>query len=145
QVRSSWLSAKSRAIAMLLMIVLAIAGATYVFLLKRAERQAQGQMKRLAVLPFRNQCPGEDSDYLGFALADSVINSLDHLKSLVIRPSSYVGKYATQKKDPREIAKELDVNTLLTGSYLKDGEDLVVNAELADMTTGEKLWSESIK
>ena len=55
-----------------------------------------------------------------------------------------MAKYANQKKDPREIAKELDVNTLLTGSYLKDGEDLLVNAELADVTTGEKLWSESI-
>lgn len=136
---------KSGAIAIIAILVLATAAATYFIFKGRTERQAHMQIKRLAVLPFRNQRPSDETDYIGFALADSVINSLDHLKSLVIRPSSYVVKYANQKKDPREIAKELDVNTLLTGSYLKEGDDLVVNAELADVDTGEKLWSESIK
>lgn len=142
---SRLVATRSGAIVLISILALATAVAAFLIINGRAERHAQGQMKRLAVLPFRNQRPSEDTDYLGFALADSVINSLDYLKSLVIRPSSYVEKYANQKKDPREIAKELDVNTLLTGSYLKDGEDLVVNAELADVSTGEKLWSESIK
>jgi DNA-binding winged helix-turn-helix (wHTH) protein/TolB-like protein/tetratricopeptide (TPR) repeat protein len=144
---SHWLTSKARAVALISIVVLAAAASTYLVFKGRSERRAQAQIRRLAVLPFWNERPSEDSDYLGFALADSVINSLDHLKSLVVRPSSYVAKYANRKKYPHpdEIAEELDVNTLLTGSYLKDGEDLVVYAELVDVTTRETLWSESIK
>jgi DNA-binding winged helix-turn-helix (wHTH) protein/TolB-like protein/tetratricopeptide (TPR) repeat protein len=140
-----WMTQRSGAIALISILALVAAAATYLIFKGRAERHALGQIKRLAVLPFRNERPSEDTDYLGFALADSVINSLDHLKSLVVRPSSYVGKYANQKKNPGEIAKELDVNTLLTGSYLKDGDYLVVYAELVDVTSVEILWNESIK
>jgi DNA-binding winged helix-turn-helix (wHTH) protein/TolB-like protein/Tfp pilus assembly protein PilF len=136
---------KSRALALTSIIAIVAAAGAYLIFSGRADHRGQGQMKRLAVLPFRNQRPSEETDYLGFALADSVINNLDYLKSLIIRPSSYVEKYVGQKKDPTEIAKELDVDTLLMGSYLKDGEDLIVNAELADVSTGDKLWSESIK
>jgi DNA-binding winged helix-turn-helix (wHTH) protein/TolB-like protein/lipopolysaccharide biosynthesis regulator YciM len=139
------IGARSRAIALASILALASAAAAYLIFNEKADRHGQGQLKRLAVLPFRNLRPSEDTDYLGFALADSVINSLDNLKSLVIRPSSYVGQYANSKKGPKEIAKELDVNTLLTGSYLKDGEDLIVHAELVDVSTDDKLWSESIK
>ena len=142
---SRWMTRNSRTIVLISIIALAAAVAAYLIFRGRAERRAQSQVKRLAVLPFRNERPGEDTDYLGFALADSVINSLDHLKSLVVRPSSYIGKYANQKKGPKEIAQELDVNTLLTGSYLKDGEDLVVYAELVDVSAVETLWKESIK
>ena len=138
-------ASKSRAVILISILAFAAVAGGYLIFKRKADQSSQGQMKRLAVLPFRNQRPSEETDYLGFALADSVINSLDYLKALVIRPSSYVQKYANQKKDPREIANELDVNILLTGSYLKDGEYLLVNAELADVSSGEKLWSESIK
>ena len=142
---SRLIETRSRAIALSSILVLATAAAAYVIFWGRTHRNGQGEVKRLAVLPFRNQQPSEDTDYLGFALADSVINRLDYLKSLVIRPSSYVGRYANSKKSPKEIARELDVDTLLMGTYLTDGEDLVVHAELVDMSTDDKLWSESIK
>ncbi len=125
-------------------ILIAIAVVAYLIVSSRGERGDPAQVKRLAVLPFRNQRPSEETDYLGFALADSVINRLDFLKSLVVRPSSYIVRYARQEIEPQEAAKELDVNTLLMGSYIKDGDDLIVNAQLIDVPSGEKLWSESI-
>jgi len=142
---SRLIETRSRAIALSSILVLVIAAAAYLIFNERAHRNEHGEIRRLAVLPFRNQQPSENTDYLGFALADSVINRLDYLKSLVIRPSSYVGKYANSKLSPKEIARELDVDTLLMGTYLTDGEDLVVHAELVDMSTDDKLWSESIK
>jgi DNA-binding winged helix-turn-helix (wHTH) protein/tetratricopeptide (TPR) repeat protein/TolB-like protein len=143
---SRMIGARSRAIALTSIVVLASAAAVYMIFKGRADRYGQGQVKRLAVLPFRNQRPSEDTDYLGFALADSVINRLDYLKSLVVRPSSYVGKYANSKLGPQEIAKELDVNILLTASYLKDGEDLVVYGQMIDVSSpDDPLWNESIR
>ena len=132
------------AIAIASAIIIALAVVAYLLFASRGERGDYAQVKQLAVLPFRNQRPSEDTDYLGFALADSVINRLDFLKSLVVRPSSYIEKYSRQEKEPQQAAKELDVNTLLMGSYIKDGDDLIVNAQLIDVPSGEKLWSESI-
>jgi DNA-binding winged helix-turn-helix (wHTH) protein/TolB-like protein/tetratricopeptide (TPR) repeat protein len=143
---SRLIGTRSRAIALASIVVLASTAAVYMIFKGRADRHGQGQVKRLAVLPFRNQRPSEETDYLGFALADSVINRLDYLKSLVVRPSSYVGKYANSKLGPQEIAKELDVNILLTASYLKDGEDLVVYGQMIDVSSpDDPLWNESIR
>jgi DNA-binding winged helix-turn-helix (wHTH) protein/TolB-like protein len=130
-----------------LMVILTLAViiglAVVAYLLTKGKPGDSGQTKRLAVLPFTNKGPGQESEYLGFALADSVINRLDYVKSLVVRPSSYIERYSRQEIEPRQVAKELDVNTLLMGSYIKDGDDLQVNAQLIDVSSGEKLWSES--
>jgi DNA-binding winged helix-turn-helix (wHTH) protein/TolB-like protein len=137
-------SRKPLAIALLSAIVIAMIAAAYLFFAGRNGPRGNAQMTRLAALPFANNRPDAETDYLAFALADSVINRLDDVKAIIVRPSSYVGKYAYQKKSPEQIAKELDVNTLLMGSYVKDGDDLLVNAQLINVETGEKLWSEAI-
>src|SRR5262249_38078278 len=49
--------------------------------------------RRLAILPLRNLAGDSEIDFLGFALADSVITQLAPLKSLIVRPSSAVEKY----------------------------------------------------
>ncbi|HST20782.1 MAG TPA: winged helix-turn-helix domain-containing protein [Blastocatellia bacterium] len=134
---------KLTAIAIASGILIAVAVVAYLLFAARGERSDSAQVKRLAVLPFRNQRPSEETDYLRFALADSVINKLDFLKSLVVRPSSYIEKYTRQEVEPQQAAKELDVNTLLMASYIIDGDDLIVNAQLIDVSSGEKLWSES--
>ncbi len=102
------------------------------------------QPRRLAVLPFQNQRPDADTDFLGLALADTIITKLGYVGSLVVRPSSYVQKYANKDVDPVETAKELDVDTLLMGTYFKDGPDLRITPQLIDVTTGDQLWGDTI-
>ncbi|HYE74827.1 MAG TPA: serine/threonine-protein kinase, partial [Blastocatellia bacterium] len=46
--------------------------------------------RRLAILPLRNLTGDADIEYLGFALADSVITQLCCVKCLIIRPSSAI-------------------------------------------------------
>ena len=75
--------------------------------------------RRLAILPLRNLAGDPEIDFLGFALADSVITQLAPLKSLIVRPSSAVEKYRNQVVEPRAIGRELQVDTILSGSYLK--------------------------
>src|SRR6266511_68509 len=75
--------------------------------------------RRLAILPLRNLAGDPEIDFLGFALADSVITQLAPLKSLIVRPSSAVEKYRNQVVEPRAVGRELQVDTILSGSYLK--------------------------
>src|SRR5262249_47868674 len=134
---------KSRPAIVALIGLVAIVGG-YLAVRALKPRPGAGPVRRLAVLPFENLRPSDQTDYLAFAFADSVINRLDSVGSLIVRPSSYVEKYVRQRKAPREIAAELDVDILLTGSYVQDGEDLVVNAQLVDVAGEKNLWSESM-
>jgi eukaryotic-like serine/threonine-protein kinase len=105
---------------------------------------ASGARRRLAILPLRNLTGDPDIEYLGFALADGVITQLCCLKSLIVRPSSAVERYRSQVADPREVGEALQVNTILTGSYQKAGNDFRVNAQLIDVGRNEILWQERI-
>lgn len=100
--------------------------------------------RRLAILPLRNLAGDSEIEFLGFALADSVITQLAPIKSLIVRPSSAVEKYRDQVVDPRAIGRELQVDTILSGSYLKAAEMFRVNVQLVDVSRNEILWQDRI-
>ncbi|HMV51146.1 MAG TPA: protein kinase, partial [Blastocatellia bacterium] len=100
--------------------------------------------KRLAILPLRNLAGDPAIEFLGYALADSVITQLALLKSLIVRPSSAVEKYRNQIVEPRTVGRELQVDTILSGSYLKAGEMFRVTVQLIDVLQNEILWQEVI-
>ncbi len=103
------------------------------------------QSKRaIAILPFKNVSGDSDSDFYGFSLADSVITELAQLKSLIVRPSTYVAKYQNLEVDPRQVGMELAVDSVLVGSYIKSGDRFRVTPQLIDIKTGEIIWSDKI-
>ena len=77
-------------------------------------------------------------------MADAVSNRLSHIRTLMVRPSSYVQKYGSQEVDPQLVARELNVDKLVTGSFLRDGDDLRVTAQLIDIKESKVLWDETI-
>ncbi|KAF0248092.1 MAG: hypothetical protein FD167_2506 [bacterium] len=85
-----------------------------------------------------------DTDFLSFSLADSVINKLGSIEALTLRPSSAINKYRNQDIDPKKVAEELNVNTLLIGNFLKEGNDLRINAQLIDIENDEIIWGETL-
>ena len=101
-------------------------------------------MHRLAILPFRNIRQDADTDFLGYSLADAVITKLGYVSSIMVRPSSSVDQYRNQSVDPRKVGADLDVDTLLTGSYIKDGDDLRINSQLIDVKQMRVIWQDSI-
>src|SRR6185369_12264072 len=116
----------SRAVVVAALALIAIALlVAYVALLKKGSPgSTTSQTRRLAILPFRNLKPDAETDFLGFSLADAIITKHGYVKSVVVRPSSYVEKYRNKETDPKKVAEELKVDTLLTGTYIKDGGDL---------------------
>src|SRR3989442_11314731 len=98
----------------------------------------------IAVLPFRNLSGDPEAAFYEFSLADGVITELAMLRSLVVRPSSYVARYVGQNIDPRQVGEELAVGHVLTGTYIKAPETMRVSAQLLATETGEILWSEKI-
>jgi serine/threonine protein kinase/Tfp pilus assembly protein PilF len=101
--------------------------------------------RSLAILPFRNSHPDPATDFLGYSLADAVITKMSYISSLSVRPSSSIDPYRNQKQlDARQAGAELNVDTLLMGSYLKDEDTLRINTQLVDVKTERIIWRDSI-
>lgn len=119
-------------------VVLALMALGYaVWIWRVAEKPAL--VRRLAILPFRNLKPDDQTEFLGSSLADATTTRLRSFSSLIVRPSSYVEKYRGVDVDPRQVAEELDVDTLMTGTFLKDENNLRVTVQLIDVNKGEIL------
>jgi TolB-like protein/Tfp pilus assembly protein PilF len=100
---------------------------------------------RLAVLPFANLRSDPDTDFLGYALADQIISRIGYVRGLVARPSSALSRYQGRVVDPQLVAKEVDVEYVLTGRYIKEGTTLRLDLELVEAMTKEMIWRESVE
>jgi TolB-like protein len=89
--------------------------------------------RSLAILPLQNLGQDSSSDFLGFSLADALITKLDYVRSLTVRPSAAVAKYRGKPIDIQTAAADLKVDTLLTGSFIRDGDDLRITYQLIDV------------
>src|ERR1022692_965817 len=138
---SWWLPA---AVAIAVIVAALFAGGYY--LASRGSHQLTADTagpRTLAVLPFRNLREDPQADFLGFSLADAVITKLAYISALTVRPSSSVERYRNQTIDPQKVAAELNVGTLLTGTFIKDGDDLRITTQLIDVKPDKILWQDS--
>jgi DNA-binding winged helix-turn-helix (wHTH) protein/TolB-like protein len=124
-----------------LILVIAASAAFYALYHQRSSRkQVLDAPRRLAILPFQNLRQDPNSDFLGYSLADAVIVKLGYVQSLQVRPSYAVAKYRNQVIDIRKAAEELNVDTLLMGNFIRDGDDLRITCQLVDAATENILW-----
>jgi len=132
---------KLLAVAGLLLAMLIIG---YFALRKSNTTPPPARPRSLAILPFRNLKQDPETDFLGFSLADAVITKLSYVNALTVRPSSSVDKYRNQILDARKVGADLNVDTLLTGSFIKDGDDLRITTQLVDVKLDKILWQDAI-
>ena len=71
--------------------------------------------KSIAVLPLKNMNGDITVEFLRFALADEIANTLTYTPTLDVRPSSVTQKYVGNNVDPQQAGKELRVADILTG------------------------------
>ena len=102
------------------------------------------QQNAIAVLPLQNVNGDVAVDYLRFALADELTSVLTYSRSLEVRPSSATRKYAGQEPDARKLGQELRVGRLLTGHFIRQGEQLNVTLEAIDVPSDRLLWQATV-
>jgi len=119
-------------------VVLAIVAAAGLFLARRSFRGGAGSAGlRVAVLPFENMGASED-DYFADGVGDEVRGKLTAIPGLQVIARASSTPYKKTTKTPRQIAEELHVAYLLTGTVRwekSDGGSRVhVTPELVDVT-----------
>jgi serine/threonine protein kinase/tetratricopeptide (TPR) repeat protein len=127
--------------AALLVTVLAAVGAYWV---KHRSVASLEQANAIAVLPLQNMNGDFGVDYLRFALADELTSALTYSRSLDVRPSSVTRKYVEVDLDPRKVGQQLRVGKLLTGHFMRQGEQLTVTLEAIDVASERLLWQTNV-
>jgi tetratricopeptide (TPR) repeat protein len=75
-------------------------------------------------------------------LAESLIYRLAQLPNLKVSPRSSVIRYKGSQADVAQLAKDLDVDAVMTGRLVQRGDDLTISVELIDATTKKLVWAE---
>ncbi len=109
----------------------------------RQPRATTGQVRSLAVLPFKALNPAARDEMLGLGLADALITRLGATGVIVVRPTSAIQKYAATDRDPLEIGRKLQVEAVLDGRLQRSGDQLRLTVQLLRAGDGAPLWAES--
>jgi TolB-like protein/predicted Ser/Thr protein kinase len=100
-------------------------------------------LRRVIVLPFRILRPNEEIDFLAYSLPEAITVSLAGLDNLVVRSSVVASRYAGGAFDLQQIAKEAEVDVVLSGALLNVGEQLRITTQLTEVPSGTLIWSHS--
>src|SRR6476660_2638127 len=96
--------------------------------------------KSIAIMPFENQNRDSDTDYLCDGIPESIINSLSELPKLKVMSRNTVFHYKGKEADIPTVAKELKVQTLLTGQVRQRRDNLTVGVQLINAQDSTQLW-----
>ncbi len=100
------------------------------------------RVESLAVLPLENLSGDAAQDYFADGMTEVLSTDLARLgvlKRVTARGS--VIRYKGTNKPFEEIARELRVDALLTGSIQRSGDRVSITAQLLDPATGDQLWT----
>ena len=113
-----------------------------VFLYKNNLSSLNRELGRsIAVLPFENMTEQPGSDYFSDGITEDIISALSEINGLRVIARTSILQYKGTNKTVVEIAKEVNVNTILEGSVRRIDNNVRVVAQLIDIETDDHLWA----
>ena len=95
----------------------------------------------VAVLPFVNDSNDPDAEYISDGVTESIIRSLSQLSDLKVMSRTAVFRFKGRDIDAQEVGRNLKVGAVLAGRVVRQGDRLIINTELIDVSDGSQLWS----
>jgi len=83
-------------------------------------------------------------EFLRFALADEIANTLTYTRTLDVRPSAITRKFVGNDVDPQQAGKDVHVANVLTGHFLKQGDRLMITLEAIQVEGNKLLWQSNV-
>jgi serine/threonine protein kinase/tetratricopeptide (TPR) repeat protein len=132
-------------IAAVIAAIIIVAGALFwIFKQRSAPPVAVAAQKTIAVLPLQNLGSDKDVDFLRLALADEMATSLSYVRSLTIRPFATTSKYDSPTLDLQEAGRVMHVTDVITGHYMKQGDQIQITLEAIDVANNRTLWRDTM-
>ena len=100
------------------------------------------QLASIAVLPFQSLAPRDDLKFLEIGIPDAIINKLARASQVRVRPTNAILRFVGQAVSPREAAKTLAAEYVLTGTLQPTGALLRVSVQLVRAADDTSLWGD---
>jgi TolB-like protein/predicted Ser/Thr protein kinase len=141
-------AARRRWIPIAAVAALVAVGAAAWFLASRPRAAAPapagpGAPVSIAVLPFQSLGSDKSADFLRLALPDEIVTTLSRVPSLAIRPFASTRKFDEPDTDPQKAGRELGVNRVLAGHYIREGDRVQVTLEVTETDGNKIVWRDT--
>ena len=101
-----------------------------------------GALRSVAVLPFRNLAQTPDEDYLVDGLTDELTTNLARSTSLRVISQRSAMRYKDSHEPIQQIARSLNVDAVVEGSYLRADNRVRITVQLLDARDDRHLWAQ---
>jgi serine/threonine protein kinase/tetratricopeptide (TPR) repeat protein len=122
--------------------LLAVAGVLWYHKDSSVHIAAPAARPSIAVLPLQNLSTEPDSTYFSDGMADEISTKLSKIQGVDVASRSAVTSLKVSDKTPADIGHQLGVRYLLEGSVRKAGNQVRVNVQLIDSSTGFQTWAD---
>lgn len=95
----------------------------------------------IAVIPFANNSDPEQ-DYFAAGITEYLITDLSRLSTLLVTSRNSVLGFNSKSADIKKISQMLNVRYILTGSVLKNSNQLRIAVQLTDTSNGIQIWAD---
>ena len=96
----------------------------------------------IAVLPFSNLSDDKQQEYFADGMTEDLITDISKVSGLFVIARNSAFTYKGRAVKVRQVAEELGVRYVMEGSVRRVGDQVRINAQLIDATTGGHLWAE---
>jgi uncharacterized protein (TIGR02996 family) len=136
---------RSRSLWVILATLVAVVLAASAWLAHRSHSRSNAlpKIRSLAVLPFRNLSGDPAQEYLADGVTEALIGRLAGIHDLRVVSHTSVMRFKNPQMSVPEIAKILNVDAVVEGSVLREGNRIRVTAQLIRAATDEHFWSET--
>ena len=128
-----------------LLWVLVIAGVPSLAAWLVHRRPETAPIHSLAVLPMANLSGDPNQDYFAEGMTDELITELASIPDLRVVSRTSVMQEKGANKPLRQIARELDVDAVVEGSVVRQGDKVRITAQLIDARADKHLWARSFE
>ena len=124
--------------------VIVLAALFWVVKQRAAPVVVTASQRTVAVLPLQNLGSDKAVDFLRLALADEIATALSYVRSLSIRPFATTSKYDSPTLDLQEAGRAMHVTDVVTGHYMKEGDQLQITLEAVDVADNRTVWRDTM-
>ena len=107
-----------------------------------AEMSKSAPEKSIAVMPFENLSDDKANAYFADGIQEEILTRLSRIGDLKVISRTSTQRFRNATESVHEIAKQLDVATILEGSVRKAGDKVRVHVQLIDAENDVHVWAE---
>jgi serine/threonine-protein kinase len=134
-----WISVTAAAV----LLILGLVGRPLLHRAGPAPAVATASLDSIAVVPLENLSSDPNQEYLADGMTESIITELGRVRSLRVISRQSMMQFKHTRATIPQIASQLGVRAVMTGSVMRDGDRLRVTIALMEPTPERQLWAET--